>query len=68
VKQVLDKRRLVLTIATVINGICAIPVGMLVDRFGPRSVGLVGVLLTTFTFGLMGTSTGQSGQWFFCGC
>lgn len=54
-----------ITIATVINGVCAIPVGMLVDRFGPRLVGLIGVLLTTFAFGLMGRATGQDGQWYF---
>lgn len=52
-----------LTIATVINAIFCIAVGMLVDRVGPRLVGLVGVLLTTGAFALLGTATGEQANW-----
>ena len=47
-----------LTIATVINAIFCIAIGMLVDRIGPRLVGLTGVLLATGAFALMGTANG----------
>lgn len=53
-----------LTIATVINAIFCIAIGMLVDRVGPRLIGLVGVLLTTGAFALFGTATGAQGNWF----
>lgn len=53
-----------LTIATVINAIFCIVIGMLVDRMGPRLVGLIGVLLTTGAFALLGTATGGQGNWY----
>lgn len=52
-----------LTIATVINAVFCIAIGMLVDRIGPRTVGLVGVLLTTGAFALLGTATGEQANW-----
>lgn len=53
-----------LTVATVINAIFCIVIGMLVDRMGPRLVGLAGVLLTTCAFALLGTATGDKTNWF----
>lgn len=53
-----------LTIATIINAIFCIPVGILVDRLGPRFVGLVGVLLTTAAFAAIGTATGGDANWY----
>ncbi len=53
-----------LTIATVINAIFCIAIGMLVDRMGPRLVGLTGVLLTTGAFALLGTATGGQTNWY----
>jgi MFS family permease len=53
-----------LTIATLINAIFCIVIGMLVDRMGPRLVGLIGVLLTTGAFALLGTATGEQGNWY----
>jgi predicted MFS family arabinose efflux permease len=53
-----------LTIATVINAVFCIVIGMLVDRIGPRRVGLVGVLLTTAAFALLGTASGEKANWF----
>mgnify|MGYP006265998753 CR=1 FL=1 len=52
-----------LTIATVINGIFAVPIGIMVDRLGPRLVGIAGVILTTSAFAFMSTATGSSGNW-----
>jgi MFS family permease len=57
-----------LTIATVINAIFCIAIGMLVDRMGPRTVGLVGVLLTTGAFALLGTATGEQANWILLWC
>lgn len=53
-----------LTIATVINAIFCIVIGMLVDRMGPRLIGLAGVLLTTGAFALFGTASGGEGNWY----
>jgi MFS family permease len=53
-----------LTIATFINAIFCIPVGALVDRLGPRAVGLVGVLFTSAAFALLGTATGSNANWY----
>src|SRR4249919_1116115 len=47
-----------LTIATFINAIFCVPIGALVDRTGPRVVGLIGILLTSGAFALLGTATG----------
>ncbi len=53
-----------LTVATVINAIFCVAIGMLVDRMGPRMVGLVGVLLATGAFALLGTATGAKTNWY----
>lgn len=53
-----------LTVATIINAIFCIAIGMLVDRMGPRVVGLIGVLLTTGAFALLGTATGEKSNWY----
>lgn len=52
------------TIATLVNGVLAVLVGILVDRLGPRKVGIWGVALTTSAFALLGTSTGSSANWY----
>jgi len=54
-----------LTIQAFIGELCAIPIGLLVDRIGPRLLGLAGVLLTTGAFALLGTATGDIGNWYF---
>ena len=53
-----------LTLATLINAIFCIVIGMLVDRMGPRLVGLIGVPLTTGAFALLGTATGENWNWY----
>lgn len=57
-----------LTIATVINAVFCIVVGMFVDRIGPRTVGLIGVLLTMTAFGMLGTATGGQANWVLLWC
>lgn len=52
-----------LTIAALISAIGCIPVGMLVDRIGPRRVGLVGVIAMCGAFALAGTATGEVANW-----
>lgn len=53
-----------LTIATFINAVFCVPVGALVDRLGPRPVGLIGVLLTSAAFALIGSATGGAANWY----
>lgn len=53
-----------LTIATIINAVFCIAIGMLVDRIGPRLLGLIGVLFTAGAFALLGTATGDHGNWY----
>ena len=52
-----------LTISSFISAIFCIPVGILVDRTGPRRVGLIGVFLISAAFGLLGTMTGTMANW-----
>lgn len=52
-----------ISIASFISAIFCIPVGIIVDRVGPRRVGLVGVLLMAAAFGLLGTATGGITNW-----
>lgn len=53
-----------LTLATLVQVVVGIPIGLLVDRFGPRLFGVVGVLLITGAFGLLGTATGGDLNWY----
>src|SRR5512139_2327697 len=52
-----------LTISSFISAIFCIPIGMLIDRIGPRRVGLVGVLLMSGALALLGTTTGTTANW-----
>lgn len=52
-----------LTIASFISAIFCVPIGILVDRIGPRRVGLIGVLLMPGAFALLGTMTGTTANW-----
>lgn len=53
-----------LTLSTMIQALFSIPIGLMVDRLGPRLFGLVGMLLTCGAFALLGTATGDRSQWF----
>ena len=52
-----------ISISSLISAIFCIPIGMLVDRVGPRRVGLIGVLLMLSAFALLGTTTGGIANW-----
>ncbi|WP_235681972.1 MFS transporter [Sphingobium yanoikuyae] len=53
-----------LTLSTLVQAVFSVPIGLMVDRLGPRIFGLVGVLLTCGAFALLGTATGSPGQWY----
>jgi len=52
-----------ITVSGVIAAIFSVPIGLLVDRVGPRPIGLTGVLLMTGSFALFGTATGDTTNW-----
>jgi MFS family permease len=53
-----------LTITTLINALFSVPIGVLVDRVGSRTVGLIGVLTTSGGLALIGTATGGDLNWY----
>lgn len=52
-----------ITVAGVVAAVFSVPIGLLVDRVGPRRIGLTGVLLMTSAFALFGTATGDPNNW-----
>lgn len=52
-----------ITIAAFFSALFCIPVGILVDRIGPRRVGLTGVILMCAAVALLGTATGSDANW-----
>ncbi|HKY91153.1 MAG TPA: MFS transporter, partial [Nevskiaceae bacterium] len=52
-----------LTVMSIVNAVLCIPVGLLVDRVGPRRVGLFGVLLMAVVVASLGTATGSMLNW-----
>lgn len=52
-----------ITIASFGSGIFCVPIGMLVDRLGPRRIGLVGVLLMCSAYALLSTASGTAANW-----
>ena len=53
-----------LTISTALQAFAAIPIGLAVDRFGPRKLALIGVALTCAAFANLGNATGDKGNWY----
>jgi MFS family permease len=53
-----------ITIAGVTGAAFSVLVGLLVDRLGPRLVGLIGVPLMMAAFAMLGTATGEKTNWF----
>ena len=53
-----------MTLSTVIQAVCAIPIGLAVDRFGPRPLALFGVILTCAAFANISTASGSNGNWY----
>jgi MFS family permease len=52
-----------ITVAAFLSALFCIPIGMLVDRIGPRRVAMIGVLIMAAAFGLLGTTTGTKANW-----
>ena len=53
-----------LTIATLIQALFGVPIGMLVDKVGPRLLGVIGIPLTCAAFAMLGTANGSEWQWY----
>ena len=52
------------TLAILIQALLAVPVGMLVDRFGSRKLGLAGVVMVCLAFTTLGTADGNLNNWY----
>lgn len=52
-----------LTIVGLAAAVAALPIGLAVDRLGPRRVGLTGTVLMGGAFALFGTATGSMSNW-----
>nr|ABP43578.1 major facilitator superfamily MFS_1 [Mycolicibacterium gilvum PYR-GCK] len=52
-----------LTIVGMAAAVAALPIGLMVDRLGPRRVGIIGAGLMAGAFALLGTATGTMGNW-----
>jgi MFS family permease len=52
-----------ISVATFSSGIFCVPIGILVDRVGPRCVGLIGVPAMSGVFALLSTTTGTVANW-----
>ncbi|MET0283503.1 MAG: MFS transporter, partial [Polyangiales bacterium] len=57
-----------ITIAGVIAALFSVPIGVTVDRVGPRRIALVGILLMCGAIALLGTATGSTANWVFLWC
>jgi MFS family permease len=52
-----------MTISTLVQALLAVPVGLAVDKYGPRLLGVIGILLSTAAFACIGTATGTMANW-----
>lgn len=52
-----------LTIVGMAAAVAALPIGLLVDRMGPRRVGITGVVVVGAAFALLGSATGSLTNW-----
>jgi MFS family permease len=57
-----------ISVASFISAIFCVPVGILVDRVGPRRVALIGVLVMTSALALLSTATGTATNWVVLWC
>ena len=57
-----------ITIVGLVAAAMSVPIGLLVDKVGPRRVGLLGVVLSTMAFASLGTATGGIANWIFLWC
>lgn len=54
-----------ITVSNGINAALGVLVGLLIDRWGPRRIGLIGICVMTVAFACVGTATGSYGNWLF---
>lgn len=52
------------TFAILVQALLSVPVGILVDRFGSRRLGLAGIVMVCLAFILLGTATGSLTNWY----
>lgn len=52
-----------MSIITLVGGLLSPPIGMLVDRWGPRRMGLPGALIFAVGYGTLGLTTGNIWVW-----
>jgi MFS family permease len=57
-----------LTIATLVQAVGGVFIGLAVDRFGPRRFGVLGLVLLGVAFSLLGTANGSLLQWYLLWC
>lgn len=57
-----------ITIAGIGTAIFGVPIGMLVDRLGPRTVGLIGAITMSSGVAFLSTATGETANWVFLWC
>ncbi len=55
---------LAVTITSGFAGLTSIPVGILIDRIGPRKVGVIGIGAVCCAIALLGTATGTELNWY----
>lgn len=53
-----------LTLATLVQAVGGVFIGLAVDRFGPRRFGVIGLVLLTLAFSLLGTADGSLAGWY----
>ena len=53
-----------LTLSTILQAFAAVPIGIAVDRFGPRLLAVFGTALTCAAFANLGAATGDKGNWY----
>ena len=53
-----------MTLATTIQAVLSIPIGLAVDRYGPRRFGVIGVALLCAAFAALGLANGALMQWY----
>jgi MFS family permease len=51
------------TIVSLVVALASVPMGALIDRLGPRRVGLIGLVLIGAAVALLGTATGTKTNW-----
>lgn len=57
-----------ITIAGLTGALLSVPMGMVVDRLGPRTVGLIGIILMSAAFAALGSATGSTLNWIVLWC